>query len=90
MTRTSSQPEIVIFAVSSCVSCCVMLCAALGGPLPASITQLRSLEALSLESNAFNGSLPPNLCRDMTALRVRVVLVGEAAGGVCVGGYFPA
>ena len=66
-----------------------MLCAALGGPLPASITQLRSLEALSLESNAFNGSLPPNLCRDMTALRVRVVLVGEAAGGVCVwGGTF--
>jgi hypothetical protein len=60
--------------------CCVILCAALHGSLPASITQLRSLEALSLESNAFNGTLPPNLCRDMTALKVPAVWVGASQG----------
>lgn len=53
------------------VLCCVMLSAALGGPLPASITQLRDLEVLSLESNELSGTLPANMCKDMIGLRVR-------------------
>lgn len=48
-----------------------VLHAALQGPLPPSLTQLQRLEVLSLESNELSGTLPPSLCRDMTALRVR-------------------
>lgn len=54
--------------------CCAVLLrvtAALGGPLPSSITNLTKLEVLSLESNELSGTLPPNMCSDMTALRVR-------------------
>ena len=49
---------------------CYACCAALSGPLPASITRLRNLEVLSLESNELSGVLPPNMCRDMLGLRV--------------------
>lgn len=63
-----------------CCCCCVLLRAALGGPLPASITQMRSLEVLSLESNGFTGPLPPNLCSDLTVLKVRAERVLEVVG----------
>jgi hypothetical protein len=52
------------------VLCCGVLRAALAGPLPASITQLRDLEVLSLESNELSGTLPANMCTDMVGLRV--------------------
>jgi hypothetical protein len=53
------------------VPCYLVPSAALGGPLPSSITNLTKLEVLSLESNELSGTLPANMCSDMTALRVR-------------------
>jgi hypothetical protein len=78
LTRPVQNVAVLICAVSARLSCnafllllCLCCAAALGGPLPASITQLRNLEVLSVESNELSGTVPPNLCTDMTALRVR-------------------
>jgi hypothetical protein len=64
-----------------CCLCLFSLCcaAALAGPLPSSITQLRNLEVLSVESNELSGTVPPNMCTDMMALRVRALLSPLAA-----------
>lgn len=44
--------------------------AAMHGPIPRSFERLQKLEVLSLEANAFSGTLPPYMCRNMTALNV--------------------
>jgi hypothetical protein len=65
----------LLCAAVSALNCpCAVAAAALHGPLPTSITQLRKLEVLSLESNELSGTLPPNMCRDMVGLQVRAGL----------------